>query len=304
QSDATVDFRLFAPGDATCTGTPVFQSLNVPYPVAGGGVTSASFTPTQAGTYRWVASYSGDANNVSVAGACDDAGQTTVVSAVPASQPPPPVSPPVSPPPPAVSPPPPAVSPPPVRPTAASPKCFGRTATIIAASGRRTVRGSAGADVIIARGVGVVIDGGDGDDTICAGKGNDVVHGGRGNDTILGGNGGDRLFGDAGNDLLLGQVGDDDLRGGAGNDRTGGGDGRDRVDGGAGDDTLDEQKLGGKGSDRLLGGAGMDRIRTAGATQDTIDCGAGRDSALIDTLDQQNRCEAIRRVRPPTSPRT
>jgi hypothetical protein len=78
---ATVDFRLYGPNDATCTGAPAAQSLNVPYPVAGGAVTSTPpFAPTQAGTYRWVASYSGDANNVPVTGACGDAGETTVVA--------------------------------------------------------------------------------------------------------------------------------------------------------------------------------------------------------------------------------
>jgi hypothetical protein len=77
---ATIDFSLFGPGDTTCTGTPVFQSLAVPYPVAGGPVASLPFTPTQAGTYRWIASYSGDANNLAVAGACNDANENVVVN--------------------------------------------------------------------------------------------------------------------------------------------------------------------------------------------------------------------------------
>ena len=64
QQGATVDFRLYGPNDATCSGTPVFESLNLPYPVAGGPVVSAPFTPTSAGQYRWIASYSGDANMV------------------------------------------------------------------------------------------------------------------------------------------------------------------------------------------------------------------------------------------------
>ncbi|MGQ0617971.1 MAG: cell wall-binding repeat-containing protein [Acidimicrobiia bacterium] len=68
---ATITFRLYGPNDATCTTAPVFQSV-VSYPVAGGPVTSAPFTPTQAGTYRWVAAYSGDANNAPVTGVCSD----------------------------------------------------------------------------------------------------------------------------------------------------------------------------------------------------------------------------------------
>jgi len=78
---ATIAFRLYGPGDQTCTGAPVYESPNVAYPVAGGAVTSAAFTPTQAGTYRWIASYSGDVNNLARAGACNDAGEATVVAA-------------------------------------------------------------------------------------------------------------------------------------------------------------------------------------------------------------------------------
>ncbi len=80
QPGATVDFRLYGPGDATCSGAPVFSDLGVSYPVAGGPVTSAAFTPTSAGTYRWVVSYSGDQNNASISGACNDANESTVVS--------------------------------------------------------------------------------------------------------------------------------------------------------------------------------------------------------------------------------
>jgi hypothetical protein len=105
---ATITWTLFGPNDATCTGAPAFSPPAVAYPVGGGPVTSPAFTPTQAGTYRWVAAYSGDANNNAVTGACNDADETTTVT--PASSPPP-VAPP---PPPAVAPPPPPpVAPPP-----------------------------------------------------------------------------------------------------------------------------------------------------------------------------------------------
>ena len=80
QAGATVDFRLYGPNDATCAGAPAFESLGVPYPVAGGAVTSAAFTPTAAGVYRWIATYSGDANNFPVAGACGDASETVAVA--------------------------------------------------------------------------------------------------------------------------------------------------------------------------------------------------------------------------------
>ena len=80
QDSATVDFQLFGPDDATCEGTPVFESLDVPYPAAGEPVSSAAFTPTTPGTYRWTASYSGDANNNPVAGACNDPNEDVVVT--------------------------------------------------------------------------------------------------------------------------------------------------------------------------------------------------------------------------------
>lgn len=72
QAGATIDFRLYAPGDIDCSRAPVFESLGIDYPVAGGSVRSAAFTPTVAGTYRWVATYNGDANNRSAVGVCGD----------------------------------------------------------------------------------------------------------------------------------------------------------------------------------------------------------------------------------------
>jgi LPXTG-motif cell wall-anchored protein len=80
QPGATVDFRLYGPNDATCSGTPVFESLNLPYPVTGGPVVSAPFTPSSVGAHRWIASYSGDANNSPVSGVCNDSNEITVVT--------------------------------------------------------------------------------------------------------------------------------------------------------------------------------------------------------------------------------
>jgi hypothetical protein len=64
-------FRAFGPSDENCGGTPAFESA-VPIG-ADGTATSAGFTPTTAGTYRWVTSYDGDANNSASAGACNGA---------------------------------------------------------------------------------------------------------------------------------------------------------------------------------------------------------------------------------------
>ncbi len=77
-----VTFSLYGPDNASCAGTPIFSSTNNIGAVSGGGVataTSGTYTATAAGTYRWVASYGGDAKNKSVAGQCGDANESVVV---------------------------------------------------------------------------------------------------------------------------------------------------------------------------------------------------------------------------------
>ena len=74
----TITFELFGPGDPTCAGPAVFTDVVA---VAGNGdYTSGPFTPTTAGSYNWIASYSGDVNNNPVAGGCGDPGELTVVA--------------------------------------------------------------------------------------------------------------------------------------------------------------------------------------------------------------------------------
>ena len=74
----TVTFNLYGPTDANCLGNPIFTSAN--RPLSGGSATSAAYTTTAIGTYRWIATYNGDANNNSVSGACNDANESVVVS--------------------------------------------------------------------------------------------------------------------------------------------------------------------------------------------------------------------------------
>jgi hypothetical protein len=74
----TVDFRLYGPDDAACERPPVFESLGRPVDASGTAV-SEPFTPKAGGVYRWRAFYSGDANNNPVAGACNDANESTLV---------------------------------------------------------------------------------------------------------------------------------------------------------------------------------------------------------------------------------
>lgn len=77
----TITFNLYAPSDSACAGAPVFTSL---VPVNGNGsYTSASFTSAAIGTYRWIANYSGDADNAATANTCNAANESVDVTAAP-----------------------------------------------------------------------------------------------------------------------------------------------------------------------------------------------------------------------------
>ncbi|MCA1683596.1 MAG: hypothetical protein LC708_00470, partial [Actinobacteria bacterium] len=83
----TITFTLFGPDNATCTGTPIFTST---VPVAGNGsYPSGNFVtqvngPAGPGTYRFVATYSGDLNNAAAGPtACGDPAEAVVVTNVP-----------------------------------------------------------------------------------------------------------------------------------------------------------------------------------------------------------------------------
>jgi Ca2+-binding RTX toxin-like protein len=96
-----------------------------------------------------------------------------------------------------------------------------------AANDTLTINGGNGNDTINAAGlpagvIGLVIDGGAGNDTITGSAGNDTLIGGDGNDTVIGGRGNDTATLGNGNDTFIWNPGD----------------GSDTVDGGAGTDTL------------------------------------------------------------------
>jgi len=66
----TVTFNLYDPSDATCSGSPAFTGSAT---VNGNGTYSTSntsFLATAEGTWRWLVSYSGDANNAGTTSAC------------------------------------------------------------------------------------------------------------------------------------------------------------------------------------------------------------------------------------------
>ncbi|MFM9962800.1 MAG: Calx-beta domain-containing protein [Planctomycetaceae bacterium] len=121
----------------------------------------------------------------------------------------------------------------------------------------------------------------EGDDTILAGLGNDAVNGRAGNDIISGIDGNDTLAGGLGNDTISGGIGNDFLTGQAGDDDITAGSGNDTLRGFEGNDTLQGQAgndalNGMDGDDSILGGTGLDSI-SGGAGNDVLDGGRNDD---------------------------
>jgi hypothetical protein len=76
----SITFNVYGPDDANCSGAVAFTDTVT---VSGDDdYDSAAFTPTTAGTYRWVASYTPDnsGNTIGDSGACNDADESVVVS--------------------------------------------------------------------------------------------------------------------------------------------------------------------------------------------------------------------------------
>lgn len=134
-----------------------------------------------------------------------------------------------------------------------------------------------------------------GDDRLRGDRGRDCVDGGMGDDRLFGGRGADLLFGGAGADLIDGEDGVDRLRGLAATKRPTRGD---ILSGDAGDDRLVDRR----GIATLSGGTGNDRLIARDASirdrrrADTLTCGAGSDSAIVDRADKVAAdCERVRR---------
>ena len=84
-ANGTITFSLYGPADTpTCTNLIGSSTVTVTGDGAydaSTGTLSGTFTPTAAGTYYWIASYSGDSpNTLSVSGSCGDGGETSVVT--------------------------------------------------------------------------------------------------------------------------------------------------------------------------------------------------------------------------------
>ncbi|MGI8807740.1 MAG: Ig-like domain-containing protein [Acidimicrobiales bacterium] len=71
----TVTFSAYGPNDANCTGTPA-TSVN---PLSGGETTSDAFPAGAPGTYRFVASYSGDINYEGAVSPCNAPNESVVI---------------------------------------------------------------------------------------------------------------------------------------------------------------------------------------------------------------------------------
>jgi len=81
-----VTFKLFGPG-GTCTGTPLYTSSAVPISGGSASTPNPQYVPQAAGTYHWVAVYSGSTNNLGSThnAACNDTDEDVVVTSVPSS---------------------------------------------------------------------------------------------------------------------------------------------------------------------------------------------------------------------------
>jgi hypothetical protein len=78
-----IEFKAYGPSaTADCSGTPV-DDETVTVTDDGTYTTPQGFTPSQAGTYWWTASYGGDSNNTPVASGCDQE-SVTITPASPA----------------------------------------------------------------------------------------------------------------------------------------------------------------------------------------------------------------------------
>jgi Ca2+-binding RTX toxin-like protein len=106
------------------------------------------------------------------------------------------------------------------------------------------------------------------------------VRGTRDDDRLRGTPRGDRIVGLGGNDVINGRKGADSLVGGGG---------RDRIVGGPGADELNAIA----GAER--GARGADRIRARDGSADLVNCGPGRDVAVVDSIeDGVYDCERVR----------
>jgi Ca2+-binding RTX toxin-like protein len=167
---------------------------------------------------------------------------------------------------------------------------------ILGSDGPDVLNGTPGADAIYGRGGNDVLNGLGGNDDLDGGPGADALSGGEGDDSVsysgavavavtLNGAPDDGTPGEADN------VGQDveDIFGSDANDTLRGNAAANTIDGGAGNDVID----GGGGTDAIYGGVGDDIITARDGRVDRIECGPGRDRAIVDRVDSVKGCESV-----------
>ena len=140
---------------------------------------------------------------------------------------------------------------------------------------------TAGTTLVLLSGVAlaatVVCDGG-----VCKGTGgNDTLRGSNVSDTIYGGGGLDKIDGNLGADAIKGSAGADTIRGDYGRDKIYGEAGGDTIDGGVAIDRI----VGGPGRDEVDAGNNNDYVNVADGELDSVSCGLGGDTAIVDDAD-------------------
>ena len=124
----------------------------------------------------------------------------------------------------------------------------------------------------------------------------DMLAGNDGAQSLFGNAGIDRVDGLGGDDVVNGGTGDDELYGGAGDDRVEGSAGGDYLEGGAGEDIFEGDNV--CETEPCTGDS--DFIQARDGQADTVNCGVGADTAIVDSLDvvaqdTQHGCERIDR---------
>ncbi|MFZ2521876.1 MAG: peptidoglycan-binding domain-containing protein [Minisyncoccia bacterium] len=77
----SITFQVYGPGDTTCSSplSPALPTVNVN---GNGMYTSGNFTTSATGTYKFIATYSGDSKNYSVKNSCGDPAESVLVTTV------------------------------------------------------------------------------------------------------------------------------------------------------------------------------------------------------------------------------
>lgn len=169
---------------------------------------------------------------------------------------------------------------------------------VFGTDGNDTLNGTPVAESFYARAGNDIVRGAGGDDELDGGAGADVLSGGDGVDVVsyagtapvtvsLNGTADDGAAGEG--DNVATDV--EDVISADGADKLTGSDAANMLDAGAGDDRID----GGAGSDSLFGGAGDDTISARDGQTDSIDCGDGTDTAIVDRADVVVGCEKTER---------